>query len=264
MLYFETSKTLNGELSSFDEYVSRCKPEQKEIYYLCSPSREAALESPYLEAFEKSDREVIFVYSTIDEFVMSNLAKFQDRKIVSVEKGDLDVLTDDKGTNSESSEKKDIDEPSKLTLEESADFCNWFQTTLDEKVKKVKVTNRLGNSPAIITDHESAALRMMMRMVDTSQQGAYGAESIPKQVVEINPAHPIIYGLNDIRKSEPKLAEVCAAQIFDNCLVAAGLLDDGRPMLPRLNELLLCVVKGATASKSNVTATETTTAKSDS
>lgn len=255
---------MNGELSSFDEYLSRCKPEQQEIYYLCTPSRDTALESPYLEAFEKNDKEVIFVYSTIDEFVMSNLGKYQDRVIVSVEKGDLDVLEDDNkdraNEKEDNTEKKTEAESYKLSGEEATEFCTWFQTTLKDKVKKAKVTNRLGNSPAIITDHESAALRTMMRMIETSQQGAYGAESIPKQVVEINPAHPIIYGLNEIRKKEPKLAEVCAAQVYDNCLVAAGLMDDGRLMLPRLNELLLCVVKGATSSLDTVD----TSAKSDS
>jgi len=62
---------------------------------------------------------------------------------------------------------------------------------------------------------------------------------------------------------EPKLAEVCAAQVYDNCLVAAGLMDDSRLMLPRLNELLLCVVKGATSSIDQVNTTGSTE-KSDS
>jgi len=246
LLYFETSKTMNEELSSFDEYVSRCKPDQKEIYYLCAPSREIALESPYLEAFEKSDREVIFVYTGIDEFVMTNLSKFQDRAIVSAEKSDLDILSKKDDEIAEDKAADSSKHAGVLNEIESKEFCEWFKLTMKEKVHKVKVTNRLGNSPAIITDHESGALRQMMRMVDTSQQGAQG-QSIPKQTVEVNPAHPIIYGLNEIRKSQPALAEACAAQIFDNCLVAAGLLDDGRSMLPRLNELLLSVLKGAAA-----------------
>ena len=90
LLYFETSKAMAGELSSLEEYVSRCTPEQKEIYYLCAPSRELALESPYLEAFEKAGREVIFVYSAIDDFVMANLEKFGGRALVSAEKSDID------------------------------------------------------------------------------------------------------------------------------------------------------------------------------
>lgn len=68
---------------------------------------------------------------------------------------------------------------------------------------------------------------------------------LPKQQMEINAAHPVIVGINAIRDTEPTLAKVCAEQVFDNCLVAAGLLDDSRAMLPRLNDLLTVVVKGA-------------------
>jgi len=251
LLYFETSKSINRELSSLEEYVLHCKPDQKEIYYLCAPSCELALDSPYLEAFEKSDREVIFVYTAIDDFVMSNLNKFQDRAIVSAEKGDLDVGGKEETQEGDENE-ADSSSQRKLTSAEANEFCAWFQMTMKEKVERVKVTNRLENSPAVITDHESGALRRMLKMVDTTQQGAYGVESLPKQTVEVNPKHPIILGLNEIRKAQPQLAEVCAEQIFDNCLVAAGLLDDGRSMLPRLNELLLCAIKGAAEEQAGV------------
>jgi TNF receptor-associated protein 1 len=62
---------------------------------------------------------------------------------------------------------------------------------------------------------------------------------LPKQQVEINPSHPIIVGLNVIRDSKPTLAKVLAEQVFDNCLIAAGLMDDSRSMLPRLNDMLI-------------------------
>jgi HSP90 family molecular chaperone len=68
---------------------------------------------------------------------------------------------------------------------------------------------------------------------------------LPKQNVEINPSHPIIVGLYNIKDKEPTLARVLAEQVYDNCLVAAGLLDDSRTMLPRLNDLLVSLVKGA-------------------
>jgi hypothetical protein len=84
----------------------------------------------------------------------------------------------------------------------------------------------------------------MMRLVDTTDGGSAGIP-LPKQQVQINPKHPIILGMNAIRESEPTLAKVLAEQIFDNCLMAAGLLDDGRSMLPRLNDILTTVVKDA-------------------
>lgn len=238
LLYFETSKTLSGELSSMDEYVSRCTPEQKEIYYLCAPTRELAMESPYLEAFEKAGREVMFVYTAIDDFVMSNLEKFQGRPLISAEKGDIDLgdTVDDEGEEDDTSSSS-----SKLTEQQATEFCAWAKQALGGKVSKCKVTNRLGSSPAIVTDNESGALRRMMRMVET-QDGGMDAMKLPPQQFEINPKHPIIAGIFAMRNNEPTLAKVCTEQVFDNCLVSAGLLDDGRSMLPRINDILLCVV----------------------
>lgn len=238
LLYFETSKTAKGDLSSFDEYLSRCTPEQKEIYYLCAPSRELALQSPYLEAFEKSGKEVIFVYSAIDDFVMANLDKFQGRKIISAEKGDIDVGDKNEDNDEETSE-------STLNEKEADEFCAWFKLTLSDKVSNVKKTKRLVSSPAVVTDNESGAYRRMMKLVETQDGASLGGMELPKQQVEINPKHPMIVSLFAIREKEPEVAKVVAEQIFDNCLIAAGLLDDPRSFLGRLNDILLCVVKDA-------------------
>lgn len=238
---------MDGELSSFEEYISRCKPEQNNIYYLCAPSRQLALASPYLETFEKSGIEVILVYSAIDDFVMNNLGKFSGRTFISAEKGGIDLGDDKEDDHKEDEENKDGQKKSSLSKEQAMEFCLWFQSSLPDKVESCKVTNRLGASPAVVTDHESGALRRMMRMVNT-QDGDIHDMPLPKQTVEINPKHPVIVGLYEIHEKEPILAKVCAEQVFDNCLVAAGLLDDGRSMLPRLNDILESLVKGASAS----------------
>lgn len=242
LLYYETSKTKDGEISSLDEYVSRCTPEQKDIYYICAPSRELALQSPYLEAFQRAGREVIFVYSAIDDFVMANLEKFQGRKIISVEKGGIDLGDDN--DKEEANDEGQSDGKVKLSQKEADEFCAWFQVTLKDKVSSCRVTNRLASSPAVVTDNESGAMRRMMQLVET-QEGPSGAMALPKQQVEINPKHPIIAGLFNMREKEPDLAKVLAEQIFDNCLIAAGLLDDGRSMLGRLNDIMSHVVKDA-------------------
>ena len=87
--------------------------------------------------------------------------------------------------------------------------------TLDSKVSKCKVTSRLNSSPAVITDNESGALRRMMRMVETQDGGSQNME-LPKQQVEINPNHPMIKELYEIRDKQPDLAKICAEQIFDS------------------------------------------------
>jgi len=237
LLYYETSKTPAGELSSLDEYVSRCTPEQKEIYYLCAPNRDLAITSPYLEGFR--DKEVILVYGAIDDFVLTNLTKYQNRKFVNAESGNLDLSADN---NSKDDPNGKEASKRKLSDAEAIEFCDWLKQTLPDKVEQVKVTNRLDSSPAVVTDHESGALRRMMRLVDTSST-ILGSQELRKQTVEINPYHPVITGLNAVRHIQPDVARVCAEQIFDNCLIAAGLMDDSRTMLPRLNDLLLSLIK---------------------
>jgi HSP90 family molecular chaperone len=199
-----------------------------------------ALESPYLEAFERTGREVIFAYTAMDDFVMANLEKYEGRPLVSVEKGNIDL-------GSKSEEKNADDGGVRLDDKQAIEFCDWFKTTLgDKKVASCKVTNRLGASPAVVVDSESGAMRRMMRMLDTTDPGRE-TDTLPKQQVEINPGHPVIIGIYNIRQQEPTLAKVLAEQVYDNCLMAAGLLDDGRSMLPRLNDLMTALVKDASS-----------------
>jgi TNF receptor-associated protein 1 len=240
LLRFETNKNTTRELISLDEYISNLRPEQNDIFYLCAPTREAAALSPYLEAFENANIEVIFVYTAIDDFVMANL-----------EKGDIDLSKfqidkdNEKKDDKEDSSDESSDDDEKLKATEAMDLCLWLKQSLgDAKVGSCRPSSRLVSSPAIVTDNESGAMRRMMRMVDTSD-GTRDSMPLPKQNLEINPSHPIIVGLYKIKDSEPVLAKVLAEQVYDNCLMAAGLLDDSRTMLPRLNDLLTSLVKGA-------------------
>jgi len=249
LLYWETSKTLNKELSSFDEYISRSPPEQKEIYYLCTASREVGFQSPYYEAFQKAGREVIFIYSAIDEFTLQQIHTYEGRNIVSIEKSDIDLgKKKGKDGKSEDGKEEEEDEPKDtsmaLSKSEKTEFADWFKSLFPGKVEGVKPTNRLSTSPAMITNHESGAMRRMMKMVD-SQDVNFTAEPLPEVEIEFNPEHEIIVRMFRMRRSDPILAKVCAEQVYDNCLVAAGLMDDSRTMLGRLNDLLLVAIKSA-------------------
>lgn len=253
LLYFESNKTLKGELSSIEEYISRMKPGQKDIYYLCAPNRKLAYDSPYLEAFDRHDHEVLFIYSAIDDFVMNNLVTFENRNLISAEKSDITFKDEDKTKDKDDGDDKDSSSStSALTKDQSDELCQWFQKTFPSQIKLCRTTTRLSTSPAIVTDHESGSLRSMMRMLATedgasTEEGGNHAPPIQKQTMELNPNHEIIKRLYDLKDREPALARTIGEQVFDNCLVAAGLLDDGRVMLPRLNDLLLCVLKGAAA-----------------
>ena len=255
LLYWETSKTLNKELSSFDEYISRSPPEQKEIYYLCTASREVGFQSPYYEAFQKAGREVIFIYSAIDEFSLQQINTYEGRKIVSIEKSDIDLgKKKNKDGKLENGKEEEEDDPKDTSIalsnSEKTEFADWFKSLFPGKVESVKPTNRLSTSPAMITNHESGAMRRMMKMVD-QQDVNFTAEPLPEVEIEFNPQHEIIVHMFRIRRSDPIFAKVCAEQVYDNCLVAAGLMDDSRTMLGRLNDILLVVVKAIDSGNSN-------------
>eukprot|EP00697_Spironema_sp_BW2_P012618 gnl/Spiro4/29216_TR14287_c0_g1_i1.p1 gnl/Spiro4/29216_TR14287_c0_g1~~gnl/Spiro4/29216_TR14287_c0_g1_i1.p1 ORF type:complete len:739 (+),score=205.49 gnl/Spiro4/29216_TR14287_c0_g1_i1:105-2321(+) len=209
-----------GMLISFDEYISRMQPEQKGIYYLCVPNRAAGVNSPYYEAFREQNLEVLFLYQSIDDFVMTNLAEVQKRKLISCESKDVDIKATSKADDT-------------MTEEQMHEMADWMKNTLRKQVNSVKITHRLKNSPAIVVDHESSSMRRMMRFVDSSR-----APQLPKQALEINPQHPVIRKLFLMRNSKPEMATLVAEQIYDNALIAAGLMEDPRGMLGRLDALM--------------------------
>ncbi|RHY33741.1 hypothetical protein DYB32_001457, partial [Aphanomyces invadans] len=224
LLRYESSALDAGKTTSLDEYVSRSSPDQNEIYYLCAPSRELALQSPYYEAFKKTKKEVLLVYHSMDDFVMNSVGEFNSRKVVSAEAAKLDVQED-----SEHGEKLSDEDANLLTA--------WLGLKLESSVTKVEITNRLHDSPAVVTDHESASVRRMMQMVNQTQGGS-AVMPASKHVLLINPRHPIVVKLNQLRTTNEELAAKVAAQVHTNACLSAGLVEDGRVMIGDLNYLL--------------------------
>ncbi|KAL7689668.1 putative Heat shock protein Hsp90 family [Plasmopara halstedii] len=224
LLRYESSHVDGGKLTTLDEYVSRCPPDQNEIYYLCAPTRAIAETSPYFEVFKKMNKEVLFVYSPIDDFVMTNIAEFNGRKVTSAEHAKVDVDAADSGVGK------------KLSKDEQDSFGAWLKVTLEADVKEIKFTSRLTDSPAIIVDHESASIRRMMQMVN--DRAGQNTNSLSKNIMELNPNHSIIVDLNALRDVDDALAKKVARQIYVNATVAAGLVEDGRSILSGLNDIL--------------------------
>lgn len=182
---------------------------------------------------------------------MSNLRNYSGRPLKSAE--DASIKLDDELSEEEKKAKEEADAKAAeekgeeksdgkgLSDTEATQFCDWLKTSLGSRVREVQLTHRLSDSPVIITDHESGAVRRMMRMVDQANNGA--SAPLPPQILHINPKHPIIVGLATAKDSDPNLANMIAEQLFDNALVAAGLMDDVRSMVPRLNDLIAKALK---------------------
>jgi TNF receptor-associated protein 1 len=221
LLRFESSWTETGKTTSLADYVSRMAEEQKEIYFLLAPTRESAESSPYYEVFREKKLEVLFLTHAHDEFVMDHLGNFEGKRVVAAEKADLK-----------------LDAPSEGLSEEDARLlANFLKETLVDRVDEVRVSKRLTGSPAVIVDgdtHLTTSMRRMMKMM--RRDGDPLPESRPD--LEINPGHPMMVRLAVMRQRDAALAQEVAEQILDNALVAAGLLEDPRTMLKRLNGLL--------------------------
>ncbi len=222
LLRFESSTLDKGKMTSFADYVKRMPSDQKEIYCLLAANREAAEASPYFEVFKERKWEVLFLYDPWDEFVMEHLREFDGKPLKLAEKADLNL-----------SEKK----AGALSDDEAKDLAKWLKETLGDKVGEVRPSQRLVESPAVVVDADKFMTASMRRIMKAMKQDGPDLPAA-KHDFEINPAHPIIARLNFMRQKDAALAGSVAEQILDNARVAAGLLEDPRAMLTRLNSLL--------------------------
>jgi TNF receptor-associated protein 1 len=223
LLRFESSSLDKGKLTSLADYVKRMSSDQKEIYCLLSPNRAAAESSPYFEVFKERKFEVLFLYDPWDEFVMEHLREFDGKQLKLAEKADLNL----------NETKKD----GALAEDAARALATWLKDALGEKVGEVRVSQRLVESPAVVVDADKFMTASMRRIMKAMKQDADTAAPV-KHDLEINPAHPIMARLEAMRQKDGALAASVAEQVLDNARVAAGLLEDPRTMLNRLNQLL--------------------------
>jgi molecular chaperone HtpG len=222
LLRFESSTLDKGKLTSLADYVKRMNSEQKDIYCLLASNREAAEASPYFEVFKERKFEVLFLYDAWDEFVMEHLHTFDGKPLKLAEKAELNL-----------SAKKE----NALSEEASKSLTQWLKETLGDKIGEVRASNRLVESPAVVVDADKFMTASMRRIMKAMKQDG-PALPAAKHDLEINPAHPIMARLDAMRQQDVALAGSVAEQILDNARVAAGLLEDPRAMLTRLNTLL--------------------------
>lgn len=221
LLRFSSSDS-EEKLHSFDEYVSRMPEGQESIYYLSSPSYKQAMTSPYLEVFKEKGYEVLFLHEDIDEFMMSNLPEYEGKKLVNAEGANLDLV--------------DAASDAKMTKEEQEQLCKWLKDVLGDRVSDVRPTSRLVDSPCVVVNHESATMRKLAKM-----HGMGGMSMGSRQELEVNTEHNMLGLLQQLRGregDEKEMAEQVAHQLLDNSLLAAGVLEDSRTMVTRLNKLL--------------------------
>lgn len=226
LLQFTTTESANdAQDQGLDDYVSRMQEGQEKIYYLVTDSVKAGRNSPHLEIFRKKGIEVLLMHDRIDEWLMSHLQEFDGKQFQDISRGELDLGK---------LEGEDDKKKQEKTEEKFEDLATRIQKVLDEKVKEVRVTHRLTDSPACLAvdDHDMGF--QMKKIMEASGQQVPDS----KPIFEINPEHPLVVKL-DKEADEDRFADLVTILFGQASLAEGGQLDDPGDFSSRLNKLLL-------------------------
>ena len=207
LLRFETSTQAEGTFSSFKDYVSRMKEDQKEIYYITGESRSSVENNPNMEYFKKHEAEVLYLIDPVDAFIIPSIPEYDGKKIKAIDKGDIDLKEDGK---SEAAEKNEL----------SKALIDLFKETLKEQTADVRISKRLVDSAVTLVaaaDGADKHTEQLMKMM---------GQDVPKskRILEVNADHPVIRNLSKryIANDKDPMLEKCIVQLFES----AQLIDD--------------------------------------
>jgi molecular chaperone HtpG len=221
--YASTHADNSDETVSLAGYVARMKEGQDRIYYVTAESFNAARNSPHLEVFRSKGIEVLLMSERVDEWVVGHLPEFDGKPLVSVAKGGLDL-----GKLEDEAEKKE----GESEAGEFAPLIERMKKSLGDRVKDVRVTRRLTDSPACLVADEHDVSGNLARMLKAAGHPAPASQPI----LEINPKHAVVARLKDEERHFDDWTKV----IFDQALlVEGGQLDDPAAFVRRINELML-------------------------
>lgn len=209
---------------SLADYVSRMKEGQDKIYFVTAESYKAASSSPHLEIFRKKGIEVLLLWDRVDEFMLSHLNEFDGKPVVSVAKGglDLEAMADEE-------EKKKQTE----VAEALKPLVDRLTESLKDRVKEVRVSLRLVDSPACVVVDDNDMSPHLQRMLQAAGQAA--PTVLP--ILEINPEHPLV---KRIEQSSDEQFGDWSSLLLDQALLADGSqLGDPVGFVQRMNQLLL-------------------------
>jgi molecular chaperone HtpG len=225
LMRFETSKTEAGKFTSFRDYVTAMGEEQKEIYYLTGESRVAVEKNPNLEYFRKNNIEVIFLTGPVDLFTVTTLDEYDGKKIVSIEKADIDIAKDNEpeGENA-------------LKGREAKDILTRCKEILGDRVEDVIESKRLVDSVATLVVGKSgmdAQMERMMKMMDSSFTSG-------KKILEVNLRHPLMKNLARINAADhdDQLLVQAVEQMYEGALLIEDNLKNPADFVRRATEFM--------------------------
>jgi molecular chaperone HtpG len=217
LLLFESTKTKAGEYTTLAKYVEAMPAEQKEIHYLIGETRAQIENSPYLESFKAKGEEVLLLTEPIDEFVMSTLGEYKEKKVQAADRGEV--------------EKK-----------EDARFEGLLKILAAKlpKVKEVRLSGRLKESAAVLVADEFGPSAHFERIM--KRAGRSGELPETKRILELNPEHAAVKSLLGLFEKDPADARVddFGHLLYEEAVIAEGSkIEDIAGFARRLNELIV-------------------------
>jgi len=229
LMRFSTTKSEgDAQTESLDAYIERMKEGQDQIYYITADSPAAARHSPHLEVFRKKDVEVLLLSDRVDEWLVGSLSEYKGKHLQSVTKGELDL-----GELADKEEK----EQKEKAAEEHGDLLKRVKEGLGERVKEVRVSTRLVDSPACLVVGEYDMSANLARVLKSVGQSAPDT----KPILELNLEHPLVKRLES-EKDDTRFSDL-GLLLFDQAQLAeGGQLDDPAAFVGRLNKLMMSMM----------------------
>lgn len=222
---FPSTKTEDGELTSFKAYVENMGDDQNEVYYLLGEHLDVLKRNPNLEYFKKNDIEVLLMDDPVDAFAITHLDQYAEKPVKSIEKADLDFQHDEELA-------KDA-----LADGEVDKLIAQFKVTLGEKVEDVISSKRLVDSAATLVVGESgmdSQMERMLRMMDANFAGG-------SKILEINTFHPLLKNLSKMQQDDnnSELVEKVINQLYEGALLIDGNLNHTTDYVARMTDLMV-------------------------
>ena len=222
--FASTHNDSSEQTVSLEDYVARMKEGQKAIYYITADSYVAAKNSPHLELFNKKGIEVLLLSDRIDEWMLSYLTEFDGKALQTITKADLDLgdLADKEENEAQKEQDKAFDS-----------FIERVKTLLGERVKEVRLTHRLTETPAVVSTGNDQMTTQMAKLF------AAAGQPVPevKYTFELNPEHHLVKKVADIA-DEAEFADWVELLLEQAMLAERGSLENPAAFIKRINKLL--------------------------
>ena len=224
LLRFPTLNNPTG-LTSLDAYIEALKPEQKKIYYLLGEDERAAARSPHLDLFRHQGVDVLLMVDPLDSFDLLTLSHYKEYTLVNA--------AQEKPEATPAENTPDPDKPEPISGDTLDHLLERIRASLGEKIKDVRTTDRLLDSPARLVDVEGAPNQELQRVYKMLKQDF----EAPQKILEINPSHPLVSRLGSLTSEDPR-STLVIEQLYENALLVEGLHPDPASMVARIQELM--------------------------